>query len=54
MIIWVGLGFLLMGIFLLTVVGLIWPDGKARVLDWGWKIGLVLFLMGLALSVVST
>ena len=48
--IWAGLALSLLGVILLTVVGLIWTD----VANWVFTIGAVLMFIGLAILVLST
>ncbi|MEE8624396.1 MAG: hypothetical protein V3T19_03560 [Acidiferrobacterales bacterium] len=48
--IWAGLALSLLGVILLTVVGLIWTD----LANWVFTIGAVLMFIGLAILVLST
>jgi peptidoglycan/LPS O-acetylase OafA/YrhL len=48
--IWTGLALSLLGVILLTVVGLIWTD----LANWVFTIGAVLMFIGLAILVLST
>ena len=48
--IWADLALSLLGVILLTVVGLIWTD----LANWVFTIGAVLMFIGLAILVLST
>jgi len=48
--IWTGLALSLLGLILLTIVGLIWTN----LAHWVFTIGAVLMLVGLAILVLST
>ncbi len=48
--IWTGFALSLLGLILLTIVGLIWTD----LANWVFTIGAVLMLVGLAILVLST
>jgi len=48
--IWAGLALSLLGVILLTVVGLIWTD----LANWVFTIGAVLMFIGLAILVLSS
>ncbi len=48
--IWTGLALSLLGVILLTIVGLIWTD----LANWVFTIGAVLMFIGLAILVLST
>ena len=48
--IWTGLGLSLLGVILLTFVGLIWTD----LADWMFTIGAVLMFVGITILVFST
>ena len=48
--IWTGFALSLLGLILLTIVGLIWTD----LAHWVFTIGAVLMLVGLAILVLST
>ncbi len=48
--VWAGFALSLLGVILLTIVGLIWPD----LANWVFTIGTVLMLIGLAMLVLST
>jgi hypothetical protein len=48
--IWAGLALSLLGVILLTIVGLIWTD----LANWAFTIGAVLMFVGLAILVLST
>lgn len=52
--IWVGLGLFCTGLFLLALVDLFWPNAEKRTHDLAYKLGLTFFLLGIALSVIST
>ncbi len=47
--IWTGLALSLLGVILLTAVGLIWTN----LADWVFTVGAVLMLVGLAILVLS-
>jgi len=47
---WIGFALSLLGVILLTIVGLIWTD----LADWMFTIGAVLMFIGLAILVLST
>ena len=49
-VIWTGLALSLLGVILLTIVGLIWTD----LANWMFTIGAVLMFIGLAILVLST
>ncbi len=48
--IWAGLALSLLGVILLTIVGLIWTD----LVNWVFTIGAVLMFIGLVILVLST
>ncbi len=48
--IWIGFALSLLGVILLTIVGLIWTD----LADWMFTIGAVLMFIGLAILVLSS
>ncbi len=48
--IWTGLALSLLGVILLTIVGLIWTD----LANWVFTIGAVLMFIGLAILVLAT
>ena len=48
--IWAGLALSLLGVILLTIVGLIWTD----LVNWVFTIGAVLMFIGLLILVLST
>ncbi len=48
--IWTGLALSLLGVILLTIVGLIWTD----IANWVFTIGAVSMFIGLAILVLST
>lgn len=53
-VIWVGLGLFALGLIILTVVALLPLKLDSRMQDVAFKAGLTLFLLGIALSIVST
>lgn len=52
--IWIGLGLLFAGLLVLTVSQLFWRGSEERMHALAFKLGLILFLLGMALSVLST
>ena len=48
--IWAGLALSLLGVILLTIVGLIWTN----LADWVFKIGSLLMFIGLTILVLSS
>ncbi len=51
--IWLGLGVFLLGLVLLSIFGLS-GSGSSTLSVWGYRVGLVLMLLGLSLSVLLT
>ena len=51
--IWIPLVLALIGTLLLTLFGLLWTREGSKVHDWGYRLGVILLLAGIALATVS-